>query len=55
MRLCEASGIAEPEQAAFELTLLLEGVQIVAQNKGFDEVGPNLLKLVRARLGLPAA
>ncbi|MGF6594258.1 TetR/AcrR family transcriptional regulator [Pseudomonas sp. 2835] len=55
VRLCEEAGMAEPAQAAFELTLLLEGVQIVAQNKGFDQVGPNLLKLVRARLGLPAA
>jgi len=51
-RLCGEAGLAAPEQAAFELTLLLEGVQIVAQNKGFDAVGPRLLGLVRARLGL---
>lgn len=53
--LCSAAGLAQPEQAAFELTLLLEGVQIVAQNKGFDNVGPRLLALVRARLGLAEA
>lgn len=51
-QLCREAGLAAPEQAAFELTLLLEGVQIVAQNKGFDEVGPRLLALVRARLEL---
>ncbi|MBV6289541.1 TetR/AcrR family transcriptional regulator [Pseudomonas aegrilactucae] len=51
-RLCAEAGLAAPEQAAFELTLLLEGVQIVAQNKGFDDVGPRVLALVRARLAL---
>ncbi|MDD2057856.1 TetR/AcrR family transcriptional regulator [Pseudomonas sp. GD03860] len=52
VRLCEESGLEEPQMAAFELTLLLEGVQIVAQNKGFDDVASNLLTLVRKRLGL---
>lgn len=49
--LCTAMALSEPEDVAQELTLLMEGAQVVAQNKGIDEVGERLVKMVNRRLG----
>jgi hypothetical protein len=40
----------EPEQVAEELTLLMEGAQVVAQNKGIERVSERLTKMVNRRL-----
>lgn len=47
--LCVQSGVSEPELVAQELTLLLEGAQVVAQNKGIEQVGEQLSRMVRRR------
>ncbi|MGE7991742.1 TetR/AcrR family transcriptional regulator [Pseudomonas sp. NPDC089554] len=48
--LCQQAGLPEPIYMAQELTLLLEGAQVVAQNKGVSEVAVHLLRMVNARL-----
>lgn len=48
--LCTQLGAKHPEQLAEELTLLMEGAQVVAQNKGIDQVGERLIRMVRQRL-----
>lgn len=49
--LCTAMPINEPQQVAEELTLLMEGAQVVAQNKGVERVGERLTEMVHRRLG----
>ncbi|WP_072927972.1 TetR/AcrR family transcriptional regulator [Nissabacter archeti] len=48
--LSAQAGAAEPEALAKEITLILEGVQVVAQNAGFDGVADTALALIQARL-----
>ncbi|MBA1244248.1 TetR/AcrR family transcriptional regulator [Pseudomonas japonica] len=48
--LCEQAKLPGPEAVARELTFLLEGAQVVAQNKGIADVGEHLLDMVRARI-----
>jgi AcrR family transcriptional regulator len=48
--LCTQLNASKPEELAEELTLLMEGAQVVAQNKGVDQVGERLLRMVRERL-----
>lgn len=48
--LCEQAGLLDPHSVARELTLLLEGAQVVAQNKGFAQVGEWMLKQIETRL-----
>lgn len=48
--LCEQAQLHEPLDTAEELTLLLEGAQVVAQNKGMDDVARQLLRMVRRRI-----
>ena len=48
--LCTQAGAAEPEALAKEITLILEGIQVVAQNAGFDDVAGTALALIQARL-----
>ncbi len=49
--LCNRLELIEPEQMAEELTLLMEGAQVVAQNKGIGQVGDRLTEMVQRRLG----
>lgn len=49
--LCTAMTLDEPGQVAAELTLLMEGAQVVAQNKGIERVGERLIEIVNRRLG----
>ncbi|WP_341520142.1 hypothetical protein AABC73_16770 [Pseudomonas sp. G.S.17] len=48
--LCSQLELNEPEQIAEELTLLMEGAQVVAQNKGVEKVGERLTRMVQRRL-----
>lgn len=48
--LCTQAGAAEPEALAKEITLILEGVQVVAQNAGFDGAGEAALASIEAKL-----
>lgn len=50
-QLCRDAGLPEPSEAAEELTYLMEGAQIVSQNRGITEVGDKLLRMVRKIIG----
>ena len=49
--LCAAMQLNEPRHVAEELTLLMEGAQVVAQNRGIEHVGGRLTAMVQRRLG----
>jgi AcrR family transcriptional regulator len=49
--LCAAMQLNEPRHVAEELTFLMEGAQVVAQNKGIEHVGERLTAMVQRRLG----
>lgn len=49
--LCEEAGLADAQEVAEELTYLMEGAQIVSQNKGIERVGEKLLRMVRKKIG----
>ncbi|MFD7415249.1 TetR/AcrR family transcriptional regulator [Kitasatospora purpeofusca] len=44
--VCARAGLSDPEQAAAEITFLLEGAQVSAQNGSVDRVGERLLRAV---------
>jgi AcrR family transcriptional regulator len=44
--LCREALLPNPVERAQELTFLLEGAQVVAQNKGVDDVAQHLLRMV---------
>ncbi|WP_235801970.1 TetR/AcrR family transcriptional regulator [Halopseudomonas pelagia] len=48
--LCREAGLDDPEWLAQELTMLLEGAQVVAQNKGISNVGEHLMRAISRRL-----
>lgn len=52
--LCTQLNLHEPEQVAEELTLLMEGAQVVAQNRGIEQVGARLRRMVTQRLDTAA-
>ena len=47
-RLCEQAGIPQPDMAAAELTFLLEGGQVTAQNMGIPRSDELLLSLAQS-------
>lgn len=47
-RLCEQAGIPEPDMAAAELTFLLEGGQVTAQNMSIPRADERLLSLAQS-------
>lgn len=49
--LCVAADLPESNEAAMELTYLMEGAQVVSQNKSIEGVGENLMKMVRKKIG----
>ncbi|ROM87541.1 MULTISPECIES: TetR/AcrR family transcriptional regulator [Pseudomonas] len=49
--LCEEAGLAEPNETAMALTYLMEGAQVVSQNKSVEQVGENLIRMIRKILG----
>lgn len=48
--MCEQAGVAAPDDASAELTFLLEGAQVSAQNGSVDRAGDRLMAAVRGVL-----
>ena len=48
--LCSGAGAKAPELLAKEITLLLEGIQVVSQNGSFDKASEFTLEIIEARL-----
>ncbi|GAA2097806.1 TetR/AcrR family transcriptional regulator [Streptomyces albiaxialis] len=48
--MCAEAGLADPEQAAAEITFVLEGAQVSMQNGSVDRVGDRVLRTVEALL-----
>lgn len=48
--LCARAGLADPHQTAAEITFLLEGAEVTAQNGSIDDIGPRLVRMVDAVL-----
>ncbi|MFF3645268.1 TetR/AcrR family transcriptional regulator [Streptomyces sp. NPDC002564] len=46
--MCAAAGLPDPEQAAAEITFVLEGAQVSTQNGSVDRAGERLLRIVAA-------
>ncbi|MFE8922345.1 TetR/AcrR family transcriptional regulator [Streptomyces rochei] len=44
--LCAAAGLPDPEQAAAEITFVLEGAQVSTQNGSIDRAGDRLMRIV---------
>ncbi|WP_395297799.1 TetR/AcrR family transcriptional regulator [Kitasatospora hibisci] len=44
--LCAQAGLADPEQAAAEITFVLEGAQVSTQNGSIDRAGERLMRTV---------
>ncbi|AXK37194.1 TetR/AcrR family transcriptional regulator [Streptomyces armeniacus] len=44
--MCAAAGLPDPEQAAAEITFVLEGAQVSNQNGSIDRAGDRLLRIV---------
>ncbi|MEU5090053.1 helix-turn-helix domain-containing protein [Streptomyces sp. NPDC021356] len=44
--LCADAGLTDPEQAAAEITFVLEGAQVSLQNGSIDQVGDRLMRIV---------
>jgi AcrR family transcriptional regulator len=45
--MCAEAGLPDPGQAAAEITFLLEGAQVCAQNGSVDQAGDRLMDMVR--------
>ncbi|MFI1971499.1 TetR family transcriptional regulator [Streptomyces cinnamoneus] len=48
--MCERAGVRDPDEAAAEITFILEGAQVSAQNGSVDRVGERLLAAAEAVL-----
>ncbi|MFH9354976.1 TetR/AcrR family transcriptional regulator [Kitasatospora sp. NPDC017646] len=48
--LCARAGLPDPDEAAAELTFLLEGAQVSAQNGSVGHAGERLMRIVRSVL-----
>ncbi|WP_411096970.1 TetR/AcrR family transcriptional regulator [Streptomyces sp. 020-2-3H-GM] len=44
--LCAEAGLSDPEQAAAEITFVLEGAQVSTQNGSIDRAGDRLMRIV---------
>ncbi|MEW2527086.1 helix-turn-helix domain-containing protein [Streptomyces sp. NPDC047071] len=54
--MCARAGLSDPEQAAAEITFVLEGAQVSTQNGSVDQAGDRLMRIVEAivdSLGVP--
>ncbi|QCX74478.1 HTH-type transcriptional regulator YjdC [Streptomyces sp. YIM 121038] len=54
--MCARAGLSDPEQAAAEITFVLEGAQVSTQNGSVDQAGARLMRIVEAivdSLGVP--
>lgn len=48
--LCARAGLPEPEDTAAEITFILEGAQVSAQNGSIEHAGERLMRIVEAVL-----
>lgn len=48
--MCERAGVRDPDEVAAEITFLMEGAQVSAQNGSVDRAGERLLAAVQAVL-----
>ncbi|MEU9123173.1 helix-turn-helix domain-containing protein [Streptomyces sp. NPDC048506] len=48
--LCARAGLADPDEAAAEITFVLEGAQVSAQNGSIEHAGERLMRIVEAVL-----
>lgn len=48
--MCAGAGLPDPEQAAAEITFLLEGAQVSTQNGSVDRTGDRLMRIVEGIL-----
>ncbi|MET9551924.1 TetR/AcrR family transcriptional regulator [Streptomyces sp. NPDC006645] len=48
--MCEEAGLPDPEQAAAEITFVLEGAQVSTQNGSIDRPGARLMRIVEGIL-----
>jgi AcrR family transcriptional regulator len=48
--LCTAAGFSDPAQVAAEITFLLEGAEVAAQNGSVEGIGERLVRMVAAVL-----
>lgn len=44
--MCTGAGLPDPEQAAAEITFVLEGAQVSTQNGSIDQAGDRLMRIV---------
>ncbi|MER5393106.1 helix-turn-helix domain-containing protein [Saccharopolyspora sp. NPDC002686] len=51
--MCAAAELPDPEQAAAEITFLLEGAQVSAQNGSIDQAGDRLMRAVERIIDQP--
>ncbi|MFH8441974.1 TetR/AcrR family transcriptional regulator [Streptomyces sp. NPDC018026] len=49
--MCAEAGMPDPEQAAAQITFVLEGAQVSTQNGSIDRAGERLLRIVEAIVG----
>lgn len=52
--LCNEANLPDAEELATELTYLMEGAQVVAQNKSVKNVGEKLLQMVQRKISRSA-
>ncbi|AOS63652.1 TetR/AcrR family transcriptional regulator [Actinoalloteichus hymeniacidonis] len=48
--MCTGAGVSDPEQCTAEITFVLEGAQVSAQNGSIDQVGDRVLRIVEGIL-----
>ncbi|MFF5406415.1 TetR/AcrR family transcriptional regulator [Streptomyces misionensis] len=53
--MCAEAGLPDPEQAAAEITFVLEGAQVSAQNGSIDRAGERLMRIVEAMVARPGS
>jgi len=51
--LCAEAGLPDPEQAAAEITFVLEGAQVSTQNGSIDQAGDRLMRIVEGIVDQP--
>ncbi|MET8615181.1 TetR/AcrR family transcriptional regulator [Streptomyces misionensis] len=53
--MCAQAGLPDPEQTAAEITFVLEGAQVSAQNGSIDRAGERLMSIVEALMARPGS
>ncbi|MET8723340.1 MULTISPECIES: TetR/AcrR family transcriptional regulator [Streptomyces] len=53
--MCAQAGLPDPEQTAAEITFVLEGAQVSAQNGSIDRAGERLMRIVEALMARPGS